>query len=163
MVGEMSTIEELEAKIIAQQARIEQLKGILGMTHELYSQSVGGYGFYRPDNPHNFFPDPACCNQKEISAHSKACEDYAAGRPISNDSWGIGTYTDEYQPAVQALAAPSDTSALEALVTKAGEKMREMCIAEFLTRTHWYAEENLRALPTVTLKDFKYRQCLKQT
>lgn len=72
------------------------------------------------------------------------------GRSLLPDDFGLWVLR-----ARKALATPSDTSALEALVAKAGEKMREMCIAEFLTRTHWYAEENMRALPAVTLEDLK--------
>jgi hypothetical protein len=72
------------------------------------------------------------------------------GKSLLPDDFGLWVLR-----ARKAIAPPSDTSALEALVAKAGEKMREMCIAEFLTRTHWYAEENMRALPAVTLEDLK--------
>ena len=68
---------------------------------------------------------------------------------------GYGVLQQAMDIGRDALASPSNTSALEAIVAKAGEKMREMCIAEFLTRTHWYAEENIRALPAVTLEDLK--------
>ncbi len=48
----------------------------------------------------------------------------------------------------QALSAPSDTSALEAMIAKAGEKMRERCIE--------IADcSAIRALPGVTLEDLK--------
>jgi len=81
----------------------------LEVTHELYANTSSGYGFARPENPHNFHCDIDCCSKEEIEAHSKACDDYAAGRKVSNDSWGIGTYCDEYAPAIKALAATEQT------------------------------------------------------
>jgi hypothetical protein len=56
---------------------------------------------------------------------------------------------------VEALAIQPDGSALEAMIAKAGEVMREKCIMGFLIRTHWYAEKGMRALPAVTLEDLK--------
>jgi hypothetical protein len=35
-----------------------------------------GYGFFRPENPHDFSPDPQCCREEEIEAHKKACEEW---------------------------------------------------------------------------------------
>lgn len=36
-----------------------------------------GYGLgYRPQNPHDFFPDRECCTIEEISAHREACRIY---------------------------------------------------------------------------------------
>ena len=85
--------------------QVKMLRDALEVTHELYANSSSGYGFARPENPHNFHCDIDCCSKEEIAAHSKACDDYAAGRKVSNDSWGIGTYCDEYAPAIEALAA----------------------------------------------------------
>ena len=85
--------------------QVVMLRDVLEITHELYVQASSGYGFARPENPHNYRPDIDCCSKEEIAAHSKACDDYANGRNISGDSWGIGTYNDEYKPAIEALAA----------------------------------------------------------
>lgn len=84
--------------------QVVMLRDALEVTHELYVNASSGYGFARPDNPHNFHCDIDCCSKEEIAAHSKACDDYAAGRKVSSDSWGIGTYCDEYTPAIKALA-----------------------------------------------------------
>ena len=35
-----------------------------------------GYGFARPENPNDFFPDYECCSEKEIAAHQSACEEW---------------------------------------------------------------------------------------
>lgn len=56
----------------------------------------------------------------------------------------------------QALALPQDTSALEAVVQRAGEVMRERCCKEI-----WYDMEPkqivgvINSLPNVTLEDLK--------
>lgn len=53
----------------------------------------------------------------------------------------------------EALSTPSDTSALEAIVKKAGEVMRDRFrIAEV---QGWLDKEFIRALPAVTLEDLK--------
>lgn len=90
--------------------QVAMLRDALEVTHELYVNASSGYGFARPDNPHNFHCDIDCCSKEEIAAHSKACDDYAAGRKVSSDSWGIGTYCDEYTPAIKALAATKPKS-----------------------------------------------------
>lgn len=35
-----------------------------------------GYGFYRPENPHHFFPDVESCTPEEIAAHKVACAEW---------------------------------------------------------------------------------------
>jgi hypothetical protein len=104
------------------QKREVMLRDALEITHELYANATSGYGFARPDNPHNFHCDIECCSKEEIAAHSKACDDYAAGRKVSDDSWGIGTYCDEYEPALKALAATAD---LEGLIVCHAEPCRD--------------------------------------
>lgn len=101
--------DEQAERIRALEAHNAVLREALETTHDLYAHASSGYGFARPDNPHNFSPDFECCSQEEIAAHSKACEDYDAGRKISNESWGIGTYCDEYAPALQALASAPES------------------------------------------------------
>lgn len=146
-------------QLAASQAREQQLREALEITHDLYAQSTSGYGFYRPANPNNFYPDLDCCSHDEIAAHSKACEDYKSGRAYGNDSWGIGAYCDEYLPALDALALPSDTTALSAMIAKAGEVMREsvieQCIAMCVMSRDGAFVEEIRALPGVTMDDLK--------
>ena len=85
--------------------QVKMLRDALEVTHELYANASSGYGFARPKNPHNFCPDINGCSKEEIAAHSKACDDYSAGRRVADESWGVGTYNDEYAPALEALAA----------------------------------------------------------
>lgn len=59
-----------------------------------------------------------------------------------------------YLSAKQALSLPSDTSALESIIQKAGEVMRERCAV----KADWYSSfvgERIRALHGVTLEDLK--------
>jgi hypothetical protein len=95
----------LRERLVAKDALLRQARDTLEITHELYANASSGYGFARPDNPHNFHCDIDCCSKEEIEAHSKACDDYAAGRKASDDSWGIGTYCCEYTPALHTIAA----------------------------------------------------------
>ena len=37
-----------------------------------------GYGFYRPENPHDYFPDHESCRPEEIAAHKAACDAWDA-------------------------------------------------------------------------------------
>lgn len=39
-----------------------------------------GYGFYRPQNPNNFWPDYEVCSPWEIENHKAACELFNQGR-----------------------------------------------------------------------------------
>lgn len=64
----------------------------------------------------------------------------------------------ESSVAKEALALPSDTSALEALITKAGEAMRDRVVANLLRCGALGDGEYLnaiRAFPAVTLDDLK--------
>lgn len=72
------------------------------------------------------------------------CKDY----PITHDA------------VIEALAIPQDTSALEAIVQKAGEVMRERCAKdceawESEPVSHATAANSIRALTGVTLEDLK--------
>ena len=107
------TIGQMANTTQALEAHNAVLREALVVTHDLYAHASSGYGFARPDNPHNFSPDFECCSQEEIAAHSKACEDYDAGRKISNESWGIGAYCDEYAPALKALASTPESALAE--------------------------------------------------
>ena len=86
--------------------------------------TISGYGFYRPENPHNFHPDPESCSEEEIANHRAACEawdrrDYKAepgSESFHNEKgeltlhilrapWGIGSYTDMVGEVADLLAA----------------------------------------------------------
>ena len=56
----------------------------------------------------------------------------------------------------QALSKPTDTTALSAMITKAGEVMRERAIRSVdLTPYRLVADERIRALAGVTLEDLQ--------
>jgi hypothetical protein len=56
----------------------------------------------------------------------------------------------------EILSLPSDTSALEAMIANAGEKMRDKCVAQGSCNLFWpELETAIRALPGVTLDELK--------
>jgi hypothetical protein len=86
--------------------------------------TIQGYGFYRPENPHDFSPDPESCSDEEMANHKAACEawdrgDYKAplgSETIRNENgeflahilrapWGVGSYTDTIPEVADLLAA----------------------------------------------------------
>lgn len=86
--------------------------------------TISGYGFYRPENPHDFHPDPESCSDEEMNNHKAACEAWDRGEfkaPeqsgwVHNEAgeavahvlrapWGIGSYTDFIPEAADLLAA----------------------------------------------------------
>lgn len=98
--------------------------------------TISGYGFYRPENPHNFHPDPECCSDEEVANHRAACEawdrgDYKAPQGsesfynekgeltlhITRAPWGIGSYTDMADEAADLIAAIDCTLAEHAKAT----------------------------------------------
>ena len=80
-------------------------------------------------------------------------------------AWEYDGISDEhgsiFQEACSRCDAPSDTSALEAIVKKAGEVMRERCAAACAgPNEDWniFADDAglaIRAIPAVTLEDLK--------
>lgn len=98
--------------------------------------TIQGYGFYRPANPHNFFPDPESCTEAEIENHRAACEAYDEGKFVPDNSdgwvspnlhilkapWGIGSYTDTI-PEIQAQCDKA-RAALTALRSMPAEPVR---------------------------------------
>ncbi len=64
---------------------------------------------------------------------------------------------NDHKKFKEALSTPSDTSVLEAMITKAGEKMREKCekVCDEIgdSSNGWCCEGAIRALPGVTLED----------
>ena len=78
----------------------------------------------------------------------------------NKDEWGF------IRSVTEALAIPQDTTALSALIAKAGEVMRERCadgcsdsLIEHITFAEHFAIKNcakaIRAPPGVTLEDIK--------
>lgn len=51
----------------------------IGAYSTLGDGNADGYGFYRPQNPNNFFPDYECCEPFEIENHKLACELFNKG------------------------------------------------------------------------------------
>jgi hypothetical protein len=79
--------------------------------------TISGYGFYRPQNPHDFSPDPESTSEAELAAHKAACDAWDRGeykRDPNQESgwvgnmhilkapWGIGSYS-EVTPKAQEL------------------------------------------------------------
>jgi hypothetical protein len=86
--------------------------------------TINGYGFYRPENPHNFSPDAESCSDEEMANHKAACEAWDRGdykAPQGSESfydekgeltmhilrapWGVGSYTDMVDEVADLLAA----------------------------------------------------------
>ncbi len=68
--------------------------------------------------------------------------------------WLAAEYVDTLSPMLsKALALPQDATAIEAIIAKAGEVMRERCI-EYNTR-RMITTAAIHALPGVTLEDLK--------
>ena len=63
--------------------------------------------------------------------------------------------SDGNRIAQVAIALPQDTSALEAMIAKASEVMRERCADETSKRHEFRAFDTIRALPGVTLEVIK--------
>lgn len=93
-----------------------------------------GYGFARPDNPHDFHPDAESCSADEIAAHKAACDAYDKGEytpergsewvgamHILRAPWGIGAYTMRDKQAVKVLAAIDNALAQQSPADKASE------------------------------------------
>jgi len=48
----------------------------IGMYSTKGDGNADGYGFYRPENPNNFWPDYECCEPWEIENHKLAIKKY---------------------------------------------------------------------------------------
>ena len=104
----------------------DNLRNLLSAARRYVEEAgtIQGYGFYRPENPHNFSPDAESCSDEEMANHKAACEawdrgDYKAplgsetvrdesGRMVAHilrAPWGIGSYTDMRDDAADLLAA----------------------------------------------------------
>lgn len=78
----------------------------------------------------------------------------------------VSRYAEAIEQADKVLATPSDTAALEAIVKKAGEKMRDWCVEMLLNGNFMHdqapgtipareAAKAIRDIPAVTLEDLK--------
>lgn len=106
----------------------DELRALLAEARGYVQQEAehGGYGFARPDNPHDFFPDQESCSPEEIANHKAACEAWGRGEYtpeaasgwISEDvhvtraPWGIGSYTFR-DPQATSLIARIDAALAE--------------------------------------------------
>jgi hypothetical protein len=127
--------DELGAKLVdainlaAERTRErDELRALLAEARGYVQQEAehGGYGFARPDNPHDFFPDQESCSPEEIANHKAACEAWGRGEYtpeaasgwISEDvhvtraPWGIGSYTFR-DPQATSLIARIDAALAE--------------------------------------------------
>jgi hypothetical protein len=114
----------------------EHLLKLLAAARPLVEQSgaIDGYGFYRPENPHNFFPDHESCSDEEVANHKAACEAWDRGdykrepgseyfhgedgkliMHILRAPWGIGSYSDTIPEVADLLAAIDCALASKAL------------------------------------------------
>jgi len=81
--------------------------------------TISGYGFHRPANPNDFFPDAESSSPEELLAHKAACEAWDRGeykRDPSQESgwygnmhilkapWGIGAYQYVQEDGAKLIA-----------------------------------------------------------
>ena len=83
----------------------------------------------------------------------------SVGRFVSDEGWQQ-LDMDNMDAAYCLLAQPTDTTALEALIAKAGEVMRERCAVRAIETGDYmsvgkHVAGAIRALPGVTLDDLK--------
>ena len=104
----------------------EHLLNLLRAARPLVEQggTIDGYGYHRPENPHNFHPDPESCSDEEVANHKAACEAWDRGdykrepgseffydeqgkllMHILRAPWGIGSYSDMSDEVADLLAA----------------------------------------------------------
>ncbi len=104
----------------------EHLLNLLRAARPLVEQAgtIDGYGYHRPENPHNFHPDPESCSDEEVANHKAACEAWDRGdykrepgseffhdeqgkflMHILRAPWGIGSYSDMSDEVADLLAA----------------------------------------------------------
>lgn len=159
---------ELEKQLAASQAREQQLREALGEVADcpravrLLIEVARCADRVFDGNEEGTYIN---CSPDDASALSDAlCEletlpDSKPGYTLSGPAraeWLLASYVSN----IEALALPSDTTALSAVVTKAGEVMRERCAVTARTygcarRTVMETEAAIRALPGVTLGDLK--------
>ena len=91
----------------------------------------------------------------KLVKHADGCL-WATPLPTGYGEWGCTCgYSDLVLDGEPLNATPSDTSALEAMISKAGEKMRERCRKHCVSDMKIRLGEEIRALPGVTLGDLK--------
>lgn len=119
-VGE-STGAAVGVPVTGAESRAEYWRQLLIAAKPFIEQAgvINGYGFYRPENPNDFFPDHESCTDEEAQAHKAACEAHNRGEftPDKSDGWvapnmhiltapwGIGSYSEVIPEAAELLAA----------------------------------------------------------
>jgi len=105
---------------------VKALRKALERGRDYAEQVFSGYGFYRPENPHSFYPDHECCTPEEIANHKAACEAFDNGTYVRDHSdgwlseglrvtmapWGIGSYSESDPIIDAALAQPDNYTAI---------------------------------------------------
>jgi hypothetical protein len=118
-------VREHSAEILAALERNREQRNLIAELGRFIEEraTVGGYGFYRPANPHDFSPDHESCTPEEIAAHKAACDAFDKGDykpPLGSETfrgekgetvlhilrapWGIGSYS-EIDPEAEPLIA----------------------------------------------------------
>lgn len=113
--GEIRALRATEAGLRERVKELEEVAAAM-LPFADDASAINGYGYYRPENPHNFHPDAESCTADEIAAHKAACDAWDAGTYKDNYGdgwvgpnvhilrapWGIGSYTDE-APEISAI------------------------------------------------------------
>lgn len=101
--------------------RPAEVGGVLSACREWIARHAEemGYGYWRPEKPHDFTPDRESCTEEEIAAHAEACAAWDRGDYKRDESggwvtpdvhiltapWGIGTYVMRDKEAGDLIAA----------------------------------------------------------
>lgn len=120
----VASAEKAERENAALQERLAEAERALRHVRNIANESGTnqGYGFYRPANPHDFFPDHESSTPEEIAAHKAACEAFdndAYQEPRGSEwigegdfkvhilraPWGIGSYPETEEWADSILKA----------------------------------------------------------
>ena len=124
--------ESLRQRLAEKDAEIERLKAYsVTRTHQLLDGVIAEAALQ-------------AVNQ-QLREALQSCVDYGG---MTDDGWVT-------EKATQAIALPQDTSALEAMIAKAGEVMRDRVIKVSGWSNTDGVEAGFRAIPGVTLEDLK--------
>lgn len=136
----MGRVDDRVASRLAAHVPAAEVRAALEMARSYIdaTSTEPGYGFARPDNPHDFHPDAESCSADEIAAHKAACDAYDKGEytpergsewigamHILRAPWGIGTYIMRDEQAVKVLAAIDSSLAQQSTADKASEVRAE--------------------------------------
>lgn len=136
-------IERLENQVQARDAELwGRTQKILQLEQQLAAEQAKNVGL-RDFIARAQVSSGVCCCGEPIDGHSSPMS--CGHSPVDMWDHAVGKLLD----------APSDTSALEAIVKKAGEVMRERCASESCRSHEYDATKAIRTLPAVTLEDLK--------